>query len=1064
MATTLSQSSHLRSWDPDRRPQSQPQSTPRDRRRSERHRIQARGADPVIINSILESFDALHSPTILAAEDHSFVPVYTPSRPHTAGEATSSTSTLSHAAARGFGMEYGHSLTMDDETGIIDAALAPIVGTSRAPFDVGVLTYRPTRSPSFMSVRSSERRRSSSFGSRTSASIAAKGKDSPNRYKLSSESWVKQGPSSPGSPPKDLLHGETSVLRRKSSDESARAPPSRIELTPTPTPFEPPSTRSVSRAEQIIALASAPRGGRSKRRIYLTDTASVDEERAETELPASITEVPELSPRDQTLRRKADADVDSTVQRILEEHVKMEEVRRQQQQQKGEGSQITPKDTSPARGSIVDSIPLRTSSLRQSSRSPAPGKKRERKSKRKSETARTAKLKAGAHRDSLVSSVSSQDIPDSSWNDLGEEDETVRRIFELRELRKARLLEPPQSPIRGLSPSANSDMSFLSQASTRSADAGAGSPLRSIVDRNVSESSPSVQRKVARATELAVPSFVEQSNSSSNLSQSKGTPSRDKFARHDTSSSRRPPSAMSNGSLATPIRLDYSYTDALDVLQDGRPEIRNTSPVPLALPVRNTSGLSSTVRESPESTSGNSRSKPSRWKTFQHPDLPLSGERKSSRRTPSLDNEPDWARAQPDTVELAVREYLQAPRLNQRIKHPLTGRLISFSEVGDREGAAVIVCLGMGLTRYVSAFYDELAATLRLRLITLDRPGVGNSEPYPANDKSGPLSWPDDVLAVCQHLGITKFSILAHSAGAIYALATALILPHLVKGRLHLLSPWIPPSQLETFSHATASPTPGAVLPRSQRLLRVLPTPFFKAANASFMNVTSSSLRPGSKAKTRPESRQSNLNITPETRPASMNGHRRESMMLMDQFMPEMNPTDPFPSKSSRNSTIHTSANATPKRASFAFASASLTAADYVEQERKHEYTALLTQRTWELATRDSNPATDLLVCLERHHDIGFRYTDVHQQVVIMHGSEDKRVPVANVRWLAEQMNRHAAAFRDSRVSSEEGEILDGPGCEMRVLEGEGHGLMASPLIMGDVLTEIAGYWRGGAL
>jgi hypothetical protein len=30
----------------------------------------------------------------------------------------------------------------------------------------------------------------------------------------------------------------------------------------------------------------------------------------------------------------------------------------------------------------------------------------------------------------------------------------------------------------------------------------------------------------------------------------------------------------------------------------------------------------------------------------------------------------------------------------------------------------------------------------------------------------------------------------------------------------------------------------------------------------------------------------------------------------------------------------------------------------------------------------------------------------------------------------------------------------------VRILEGEGHGLMASPVIVGDLLTEISGYWR----
>ena len=94
-----------------------------------------------------------------------------------------------------------------------------------------------------------------------------------------------------------------------------------------------------------------------------------------------------------------------------------------------------------------------------------------------------------------------------------------------------------------------------------------------------------------------------------------------------------------------------------------------------------------------------------------------------------------------DSVDDAVESYLCSPRLSQKIKHPQTGRVISFSEVGDPEGSAVFCCVGMGLTRYITAFYDELALTLKLRLITPDRPGVGDSEPY-TDGTATPLSWP----------------------------------------------------------------------------------------------------------------------------------------------------------------------------------------------------------------------------------------------------------------------------------------------------------------------------------
>lgn len=92
-----------------------------------------------------------------------------------------------------------------------------------------------------------------------------------------------------------------------------------------------------------------------------------------------------------------------------------------------------------------------------------------------------------------------------------------------------------------------------------------------------------------------------------------------------------------------------------------------------------------------------------------------------------------------DSVDDAVDAYLAAPRLSRKVRHPVDDRIISFSDVGDPNGHVVVCCVGMGLTRYLTAFYDELAWTLKLRLITPDRPGVGESEP--AVDGT-PLGWP----------------------------------------------------------------------------------------------------------------------------------------------------------------------------------------------------------------------------------------------------------------------------------------------------------------------------------
>jgi hypothetical protein len=100
-----------------------------------------------------------------------------------------------------------------------------------------------------------------------------------------------------------------------------------------------------------------------------------------------------------------------------------------------------------------------------------------------------------------------------------------------------------------------------------------------------------------------------------------------------------------------------------------------------------------------------------------------------------------------DSVDAAVLGYVSAPRLTQKVLHPTTGREIAYSEVGDPKGYVVLCCLGMGLTRYLMAFYDELARSLHLRLVTLDRPGVGESGPY-VDEAGTPLGWPGKNLYI----------------------------------------------------------------------------------------------------------------------------------------------------------------------------------------------------------------------------------------------------------------------------------------------------------------------------
>lgn len=297
----------------------------------------------------------------------------------------------------------------------------------------------------------------------------------------------------------------------------------------------------------------------------------------------------------------------------------------------------------------------------------------------------------------------------------------------------------------------------------------------------------------------------------------------------------------------------------------------------------------------------------------------------------------------------------------------------------------------------------------------------------------------DDVAIVCNHLKITKFSILAHSAGAIYALATALRIPQHIRGRIHLLAPWIPPSQMTNLG-THKEPLPNNAVPYSQRILRALPTPILKVANSSFMSATSSSITTSLPKSPRRNKRKSigrdtvPPTMTELTSPGNNNpNHTTTNQTKIDLTTATNGITTPLIPHDQRNSTFsQTSALNRPSVVEEAAILASQ------QKERQTEYDTRLTYRIWELATTNANPAVDLLICLERRQTIGFRYVDINREVVIHHGTKDTRVPVDNVRWLGKTMRR----------------------CEVRVLEGEGHGLMASAVVMSNVLTEMAKEWE----
>ena len=117
------------------------------------------------------------------------------------------------------------------------------------------------------------------------------------------------------------------------------------------------------------------------------------------------------------------------------------------------------------------------------------------------------------------------------------------------------------------------------------------------------------------------------------------------------------------------------------------------------------------------------------------------------------------------------------------------GRRLSYSILGDVKGYPVIHCHGGLVCRLDVARESATAREHGVKLISIDRPGVACSDPMPGRSM---LDWADDVAAVCDHLGIDRFSVTGWSMGGQYAIALGYALPRRVE-KVGVIAGCIPP-------------------------------------------------------------------------------------------------------------------------------------------------------------------------------------------------------------------------------------------------------------------------------
>jgi pimeloyl-ACP methyl ester carboxylesterase len=102
-------------------------------------------------------------------------------------------------------------------------------------------------------------------------------------------------------------------------------------------------------------------------------------------------------------------------------------------------------------------------------------------------------------------------------------------------------------------------------------------------------------------------------------------------------------------------------------------------------------------------------------------------------------------------------------------------RQIGFAEFGDPQGRAVFWLHGTpGARRQIPMEARVYAEQRQIRLIGVDRPGIGSSTPYQYDTA---LAFADDMRTIADTLGIDKMEVIGLSGGGPYTLACAAAMP-----------------------------------------------------------------------------------------------------------------------------------------------------------------------------------------------------------------------------------------------------------------------------------------------
>lgn len=120
------------------------------------------------------------------------------------------------------------------------------------------------------------------------------------------------------------------------------------------------------------------------------------------------------------------------------------------------------------------------------------------------------------------------------------------------------------------------------------------------------------------------------------------------------------------------------------------------------------------------------------------------------------------------------------------------GRRLAFAQSGAPDGQPVLAFHGLPGSRLQRHPDPAIARAAGVRLVHVDRPGFGRSDPRPGRTLA---DWPGDVAALADALGFSEFALVGVSGGGPFALACAAALGERVR-RVALVSSVGPPEAM----------------------------------------------------------------------------------------------------------------------------------------------------------------------------------------------------------------------------------------------------------------------------